>query len=117
MSVTIAVHDDIEAALRRRAEAEHCSAEQRALEILAGALDVDDGGPSVEEVVAEIMAAPPNPAAIRRAEGSLAEVLQRYPPDLAFDGAAWDAQWAAVEAEMKGITRANDIAKGRGWSR
>ena len=39
---------------------------------------------------------------------------QNAPDDPDFDLESWRQQWAAVEAEMKAITRANDMAEGRG---
>jgi len=42
----------------------------------------------------------------------LAEALRNAPEDPDFDLAEWTAQWQAVEAEMKAITRANDVAEG-----
>jgi cell pole-organizing protein PopZ len=73
-----------------------------------------DDAPTLEEVVAQIKATPPNPAAIHPATASLADLLLDAPEDPDFDLERWTQQWAAVEAEMKAITRANDIAEGRG---
>ena len=46
--------------------------------------------------------------------GSLAEALQNAPHDPDFDLETWTRQWDAIEAEMKAIDRADDIAEGRG---
>jgi len=64
--------------------------------------------------VAKIRAMPPNPHGIRPAAGSLAEALRNAPDDPDFDLASWSREWAAVEAEMKAMARADDIAEGRG---
>jgi prevent-host-death family protein len=70
--------------------------------------------PELVALVERIKATPPNPAAIRPATGSLAEALQNAPEDPDFDLETWTRQWAAIEAEMKAIDRADDIAEGRG---
>jgi cell pole-organizing protein PopZ len=63
---------------------------------------VDDTLPTLDEVVARIRALPPNPANFRPASGSLAEFLAER-KDSEFDLAAWEAEWAQVEAEMEAI--------------
>jgi prevent-host-death family protein len=70
--------------------------------------------PEMIALVERIMATPPNPATIRPATGSLAEALKNAPEDPDFDLETWTRQWDAVEAEMKAIDRADDIAEGRG---
>lgn len=65
-------------------------------------------------LVERIKATPPNPAAIRPAAGSLAEALQNAPEDPDFDLESWTQQWQAIEAEIKAVDRADDIAEGRG---
>jgi predicted DNA-binding protein len=88
---------------------------------MPGTSDVSDtsreneqnGYPSLEEVVAKIKATPPNPASFHPATQPLAELLANSPDDPSFDEEAWNRDWAAVEAEIKAITRANDHAEGR----
>jgi prevent-host-death family protein len=70
--------------------------------------------PELVALVERIKATPPNPAAIHPATASLAELLQNAPEDPDFDLESWTQQWQAIEAEMKAIDRANDIAEGRG---
>lgn len=70
--------------------------------------------PEMMALVAEIKATPPNPTAVRPATGSLAEALQNAPEDPDFDLESWTQQWDAIEAEIKAIDRADDIAEGRG---
>ena len=70
--------------------------------------------PELVALVERIKATPPNPAAIHPATASLAELLQDAPEDPDFDLESWTRQWAATEAEMKAIDRADDIAEGRG---
>ena len=114
MPVTITLPDELARNLQIRAETRQVSLEQLVADILTQAFVVEDDFPTLEEVVAEIKATPPNPAAIRPATGSLAEDLQNSPEDPDFDLETWTREWARVEAEMKAITRANDIAEGRG---
>ena len=70
--------------------------------------------PEMIALVECIKATPPSWAAIRPATGSLAEALQNAPEDPDFDLETWTRQWNALEAEMKAIDRADDIAEGRG---
>ena len=70
--------------------------------------------PELVALVERIKATPPNPAAIHPATASLAELLQDAPEDPDFELETWTRQWAAIEAEMKAIDRADDIAEGRG---
>jgi hypothetical protein len=113
MSLNITLPDKIEALLRRRAKAKKIPVEQLALGILINALEAEGSFPEPGEVVARIRATPPNPRSVRPATGSLAEALRNAPEDPDFDLAAWNQAWAAVETNMKTVTRANDIAEGR----
>ena len=65
-----------------------------------------DGTPmSLEECVARIKAIPPNPENIRRGEPGLAEVLLHPGEDqMEFDEAAWNEEWAKVEADLKRLS-------------
>jgi plasmid stability protein len=117
MTVTLTLPDELATRLKFRAKEHAISPEKLALNILTAALEVEaepDDYPTLEEVVAQIKATPPNPAAIHPATASLADLLENAPHDPDFDLESWTKQWAAVEAEMKAITRANDIAEGRG---
>ena len=70
--------------------------------------------PELAALVERIKATPPNPAAIHPATASLAELLQDASEDPDFDLESWTRQWAAIEAEIKAIDRADDIAEERG---
>jgi len=71
-----------------------------------------DGTP--EEVVEFIRTTPANATQIRSATESLAELLRTAPSDPTFDLESWQRQWSEVEQELKSLTRANDVAEGRG---
>ncbi len=115
MPVTINLTDTLAEKLQVRAGMQQISLEKLAVNILNKALEpADEDCPTPEEVVARIKATPPNPANIRPATGSLAEALQNAPDFPEFDLEAWEKEWAVVEREMKAVTRANDIAEGRG---
>jgi hypothetical protein len=66
-----------------------------------------------EEAVGLIRRTPANPTQIRPATVNLADVLQAAPSDPTFDLASWQRQWSEVEAELKSVTYANDVAEGR----
>ncbi|MCQ3973387.1 MAG: hypothetical protein DPW09_08090 [Anaerolineae bacterium] len=108
MVVTLDLPEELAAKLQSKAEMAHLPPAELALNLLAEALET--GGTewaddlTLEELVAQIKATPPNPASIRPATGSLAEALQNAPHDPDFDLAAWTKEWAEIEAEMKAIT-------------
>ncbi len=70
--------------------------------------------PELVALVERIKATPPNPAAIHPATASLAQLLQNAPEDPDFNLESWTRQWDAIEAEMKVVDRADDIAESRG---
>ncbi len=111
MSVTITLPQALASELRDAAEAQSSSIEELALTILAHAV-MASRAPSPEDVVAEIRAA--TPTTPRPANGSLAEALRDSPEDPNFDLEDWQREWSAVEAEMRALTRSNDLAEGRG---
>lgn len=123
MEITLSLPDVLAAKLQTKAQTQQRLAEEVAVELLDHALDAepeppDYVPPTLEEVVARIRATPPNPEMVRPPNGSLGEYLAASiaaeDPNEPFDEAEWSRQWAAVEAEMKAMTRANDLAEGRG---
>lgn len=113
MAITMTLPNDIVTPLKRQADAQPLSVENVVLDILGTALETEDTFPIPETVVAKIKATPPNPQSIRPARDSLAEALRDGPEDPHFNLARWNQEWAGVEAEMKAMTQANDIAEGR----
>ena len=103
----------MKAQLEQEAGAQHRSLEETAIRILRDALGRTSASPTAEDVVARIKATSPNPHGLRPARASLAAVLRAAPDDSNFDLARWNQEWAAVEDEMKAVTRANDAAEGR----
>lgn len=115
MPITITLPAELEENLQAKAEAQQRPLAELIVDILAGAVESEENDdlPGLEEVVAEIRALPPNPAAVRPATASLAELLENAPEDPSFDLASWTRQWQTIEAEMKSRDRADDIAEGR----
>lgn len=122
MTLTITLPEDLEKRLKREATAHDLSLEEYALGLLDNALEQaasptreeQEQLPTLEEVVANIRALPPNPNSIRLATGSLAEALGNAPSDPDFDLAQWTRDWGAVESDMNRATVADDKAEGRG---
>ena len=112
MAITITLEDDLVAGLENRAKKQQLSVEQFAISLLTEAIESESDTPL--EVVARIRATPPNPSRIRPATANLADVLRASPGDPCFDLENWNRQWSAIEAERKAVTRANDLAEGRG---
>ncbi len=111
MSVTITLPRNLEAELKSAAQARKSSIEELVLALLGNALKTILA-PLPEDVVAEIRAA--GPATAPLANGSLAEALRSAPEDPDFELETWRREWSAVEAEMTAVSRANDLAEGRG---
>jgi hypothetical protein len=87
-----------------------------ALDILRDGLrhEPNDGDDlDLDVVVAAIRALPPNPQAIRPGRGSLADALADKITDEPFDLTAWEADWAAVEAELATLAGDDNHADGR----
>ena len=115
MSVTITLTDPLVKQLRIQARRQHLQLEELVFNILNNALTpANQDVLTPEEVVAKIQATPPNPMNIHPATGSLREALHNAPDYPDFDLESWEKEWANVEREMKAVTRANDIAEGRG---
>jgi hypothetical protein len=116
MPIMITLPTDVEKGLQAKAEAQQVSLNELIVDILIQAVETElvDDFPTLEEVVAEIKATPPNPASIHPPTASLADLLREAPTDPNFDLEAWQQEWDKIEAEMKAITRANEIAEGRG---
>jgi len=113
MGITITLDDDLVAGLENKAKNQQLSVEQFAIGILTDAAEEPESE-TLEEIVARIRATPPNPSSIRAATGNLADLLINSPDDPSFDLESWERQWSVVEAELKAITRADDVAEGRG---
>jgi hypothetical protein len=113
MAITITLDDDLVAGLENKAKNQQLSVEQCAIGILMEAVEQSESE-TLEEIVARIRATPPNPSLIRPATGNLADSLIASPDDPCFDLESWKRQWSVVEAELKAITRADDVAEGRG---
>lgn len=123
MSVTINFPENVWVRLQRKAEREKQSVEDVAVRLLDLALEeeaeAEQTDAELQALVARVKATPPNPAAIRPAVGSLADALaeslaREAAEPQEFDQAEWDRAWDAIEQDMKAVTRANDIAEGRG---
>ena len=113
MSVTITLPDEIAQSLQAKAKAQQVSLDTLVTNLLTDALDAEAEDDELEALVVRIKATPPNPASIRPATGSLVEALKNAPEDPDFDLEAWNREWAKIEAEIKAINRADDIAEGR----
>ena len=113
MALAITLGDDLVGELEKFAKRQQLSVEQLAIGILTEAM-AESETETPQDVVARIQAMPPNPSQVRPAAGNLADVLRDAPDDPSFDLESCNRQWEAVEGEMKAITRANDVAEGRG---
>ncbi|WP_089721514.1 hypothetical protein [Candidatus Entotheonella palauensis] len=113
MTMQLSLSDELAAYVQSCAKARAISPDQFVSELVTQAIIAEEAF-QLEKLVAQIQNMPPNPASIRPAQGSLLEALRAGPDDPHFDQDAWQREWANVEAELKAITRANDITEGRG---
>ncbi|MFN7944550.1 MAG: hypothetical protein U0Z53_04310 [Blastocatellia bacterium] len=118
MSVTITLPDPLSERLQNEAQARSQSAEALAVELLNQAL-TDSSDQELAALIARIRATPPNPANQFVLEPGMQSLTEYLSSSLAsedlneeFDLEEWQRNWNAVEAGMKGIDRANDIAEG-----
>ncbi len=81
MSITITLPEEIESRLQRKAEMQHRSIEEVAIDLLHSVLEQEDVGPSLDQVIRTIQGTPPDPNNIRSAEDSLATALRHAPED------------------------------------
>ena len=113
MSTTITLPDDVVRKLEARASVRKVSLDDLIARLLNDMLEREDASPALDQVIAEIKMTRPNPAIFHPATQSLADKLANSPADPTFDAPGWNREWAQVEAEMKAITRANNVAEGR----
>ena len=113
MPITITLDDDLVAGLENKAKKQQLSVEQVAITILTDAMESSESL-TPQEAVKSIQGTAPDPSNVRAATANLADLLRAVPGEVGFDLESWNRQWSAVEAEMKAITRANDITEGRG---
>jgi len=112
MALTINLDDELVASLANKAKRQQLSVEQLAIGILSEAAREFESLTPLE-AVAKVQATPPNPCQIRSATANLADLLSSPDGEPELDPEAWRRQWSAVEADLKAITRANDVAEGR----
>ncbi len=119
MEITITLPDFLATKLQAKARIQQRPAEEVAVELLDQALE-NGADAELERLVARIRALPPNPAnqfdweAAREGLAKyLAASIAAEDPNEKFDQEEWQRNWDAVEAEMKAVTRANNIAEGR----
>lgn len=111
MTLTISLPVEVQDKLERRANAIHWSVEKMATHLLDDVLD--DPSPTLEEVVARIKNLPPTLILPDKVDIQAWREALTDPPDAPdFDEELWTRQWAAVEDEMRAITKANAIAEG-----
>jgi hypothetical protein len=113
LTISITLNDELVAGLEPNAKQRQLSVEQLAIKILMDAV-TGSRGLTPEEVVAKIQARRSQPISARTPSANLANLLGDSEIDPNFDQQKWRREWAAMEAEMKEMTKANNMAEGRG---
>jgi hypothetical protein len=115
MSFTLLLPSTIMSKLQKKAKKESASIEEIALKLLASALEEEESSSALNEVVEKIRTTNrKNEMYLSRSSHSLAEALRETPQASTLDVAAWEEDWAKVEAEMRDMADENDRAEGRG---
>jgi hypothetical protein len=114
VTLSIVIPESLEVRLEEEAVHQGIAAPELAVKLLSAALNGEPADASVEDIVARIQATPPNSDNIRPATGSLADALRGCGEEPNLDVTEWNRAYLAVEAEMKSVTRANELAEGRG---
>lgn len=119
MALQISLPDELAGELTRRASQQRRTAQEIVIDLLNGLLGIEktDEFETLEQVVARIQSLPHNPAALRPAQGSLADALRNAPTDESFDLKEWQKEWAEVETEIREMTVLDDIRDGRAQAR
>jgi len=78
---------------------------------MANMMTVND---ELQEIVMKIRGTKANAALVRTATANLAELLRSSPPESTFDLTSWQRQWSELEADMRAVVQANNLAEGRG---
>jgi len=116
MTLTITIPDDLRDRLQRQAADQHVAPDQLALRLIHDALAEREDLPSLEEVVARIKATPPDPTKIERGKHAGDKEYIKYLLENPTPGTVtveeWAELWPTIEAEMKEIDRADEIADG-----
>ena len=128
MSLTITLPKKIAEQIQRKADEGQLSVEEVAITLLQNALNQesdrqdhlssrqelviegDDNSLTPEEIVARLKALELSDVSDSRT-GSSATTLRNIPCDPAFNLAAWDRQWAEIEAELKAMPSENDTTE------
>ena len=110
MAITITLNDELVAGLESGAKKQQLSVERFAIGVLNRTMMGSESA-TPREVAAKIQATASNPAQFRPAMTNLDDVLQAVPGESCFDLENWNREWSVVEAEMKAVTRANEIAE------
>ncbi len=105
MSLRIDLPDELAGELAQRATQQRRTVQEVVIDLLNGLLGIEknDEFETLEQVVARIQSLPRNPAALRPAQGSLADALRRTSTNEDFDLEEWNQEWAKVEAELRSL--------------
>ena len=114
MATTIYIPDELSHKVQEQAALYRLSMQDFVLQVLADSVGEEhDHWPSLDEVVAEIRATPPDPSSIHPPQASLYELLAAVPNEPKIDAEAWNRRWAAIEDAMEARDRADDRREGR----
>jgi hypothetical protein len=115
MTLQISLPENLVGELNRRAIQQERTAQDIVIDLLSRALgsEQDDELEEPEEVVARIKSMPRNTVIAPPTKEMVAAAQARSVYDKDFDLAQWTAEWQAVEAEMREMTRQDAIREGR----
>jgi hypothetical protein len=119
MALQISLPEELAGELTRRATQQRRTAQEIVIDLLNGLLGIekDDEFETPEQVVARIKALPRDTAITPAPKEMVAAAQARSTTDENFDLAQWTEEWRIAEAEIREMTRQDDIREGRLWTK
>ncbi len=116
MATVITLPDELSERLMPQAAEKHMALDVYVIDVLRRLSDQPASMiyvEPIEVIVARIKALPPATPITYPGVDTPTHALARFIDDAAFDAVAWDRQWAAVETEIKAMSRTDRLAEGR----
>ena len=115
MATVITLPDELSKRLKPQADDQHMALDAYVIDVLRRFSELPNPTVYIEPVetlMARIKALPPSTPKTYPGVQSTTHALKRFVDDATFDAAAWDRDWAAVEAEINTISRTDRMSEG-----
>ena len=115
MATVITLPDELSKRLKPQADDQHMALDAYVIDVLRRVSEQPTPRVYIEPVVTlvtRIKALPPSTPKTYPGVQSTTHALKHFVDDVPFDTAAWDRNWAAVEAGINTISRADRMSEG-----